>query len=215
MTESAPATASTNNPSSDDYARITVDTPFNAGELITFFKDGERLLRINPLYHFERFERLEGDRYRIRLNNHSNGKTLDTEIAIEHAGSGIVLHYGEGIKSRTEIHIVPGSPENGPAQIVLTDFYDRYSEQENQTRLDDVDRSIEPWGRGLHRYLGLWKRWSWLAPWRWYMTRAWLPMRPMARRIAFFLIVITLAEIVIFLMIFVIFALELDRHLQI
>ncbi len=65
----------------------------------------------------------------------------------------------------------------------------------------------------LHRYLRRWKRWSWLPGWKFYMRHVWQPMKPMARRISFILIVVTLAEFIVFLLVFAIFWLELDKYI--
>jgi hypothetical protein len=46
------------------------------------------------------------------------------------------------------------------------------------------------------------------------MRRIWQPMKPMARRIAFILIVLTAAEFVLFLFIFIIFRLELHKYID-
>jgi hypothetical protein len=43
------------------------------------------------------------------------------------------------------------------------------------------------------------------------MRFVWQPMRPLGRRIAFLLIVITALEFVVFLMVFTVFWLELDK----
>ena len=77
-----------------------------------------------------------------------------------------------------------------------------------------MDKSLIQWGHALHRYLRQWKRWSGVAPWRWYMRRVWQPMRPMARRIVFLLIMVTALEFIGFLMVFTIFWLELDKYLD-
>jgi hypothetical protein len=82
---------------------------------------------------------------------------------------------------------------------------------EREARTDEVDQSLVQWGHDLHRYLARWNRWSRYAPWRWYMTRVWQPMTPMARRVVFLLIVITAMEFAAFLMVMTIFVLELDK----
>jgi hypothetical protein len=46
------------------------------------------------------------------------------------------------------------------------------------------------------------------------MRKIWQPMKPMARRITFILIMITLVEFVLFLMVFTIFWLELDKYIN-
>jgi hypothetical protein len=45
------------------------------------------------------------------------------------------------------------------------------------------------------------------------MRRVWQPMRPMARRIVFLLIMVTALEFIGFLMVFTIFWLELEKYL--
>ncbi|MES9902269.1 MAG: hypothetical protein ABW168_06250 [Sedimenticola sp.] len=56
------------------------------------------------------------------------------------------------------------------------------------------------WGEDLQAYLVHWNRWSGFAPWRWYMRRIWLPMKPSARRITYILLWISLVEVALILL---------------
>ena len=48
--------------------------------------------------------------------------------------------------------------------------------------------------------------------WKFYMRRIWQPMKPMARRICFILMVVTAAEFIVFLLVFAVFWLEMDKY---
>ena len=84
---------------------------------------------------------------------------------------------------------------------------------EREKSLDEVDKSLVNWGNDLYRYLRQWKRWSWVPGWQWYMRKIWQPMKPMGRRIAYILFVISAAEMILFLLVFTVFRLELSKYL--
>ncbi len=204
----------TANPSQDgeDAAWVTIETPFAAEELRSFLDDVERLYRINSLLVFEDWRQTDKTRYRLRAKNLSNGRLLDTELNVEATDDGIAVRYSEGLKTATRFRVEPWP--DGPAKLIVTDDYSGTSADEREARIDEVDKSLVVWGRNLHRYLHQWKKWSWVPGWKFYMRRVWQPMKPMARRICFILIVVTAAEFVVFLFIFTIFSLELDKYLE-
>jgi hypothetical protein len=88
------------------------------------------------------------------------------------------------------------------------DDYSRLPAAEREQRMDEVDRSLTAWGRGLYTYLAQVRRWGWCPPWRWYMRRLWVPMKPMARRISWMLIMINAVFFVLFLLVALIFWIE-------
>lgn len=196
----------------EDAAWVTIETPFTAEELRPFLGDVERLFRINPLLIFEDWHRTGETRYRLRAKNLSNGRVLDTELAVETGDDGIAVRYSEGLKTATRFRVEP-QPE-GAAKLIVTDDYSGTSPDEREARIDEVDKSLVLWGRSLHRYLHQWKKWSWVPGWKFYMRRVWQPMKPMARRICNILIVVTAAEFVLFLLVFAIFWLELDKYIE-
>ncbi len=198
-------------PEENDAAWVVVETGLEAEELFRICQDVERLFRINPAYVFRRWEDLGGGTFRWAAFNESNDREIDTRLSAERLPDGLAVAYATGLKTRTTFRVEPGG--GGGARLVVTDDYSGTPEAERETRKDEVDTSLNSWGYGLHKYLRQWRRWSGLAPWRWYMRRVWQPMRPMARRIVFLLIVITVLEFVGFLAVFAIFRLNLEGYL--
>lgn len=195
-----------------DAAWATIETPFSEAELRAFLDDVERLFRINSLMVFETWEPAGDGGFRFKARNQSNGQTVDVGVHLEPGEHGLVVRYAGGLKTSTAFRVEPGA--GGTAKLVVTDDYSGIPAAERETRMDEVDKSLVHWARDLHRYMWQWEKWSWLPGWRFYMRRVWQPMRPMARRIAFMLIMITLVEFVMFLFVFVIFWFELDRFID-
>lgn len=194
-----------------DAAWVTIETPFGNSALLSFLDDVERLYRINPMLVFERWEQTGGCAFRLAAKNLSNGKRLDTGLEAEFTADGVIVRYDSGIRSSTSFRVE--SSNTGDARLIVTDDYSGTPRAERDARVDEVDRSLVHWGNALYRYLRQWKRWSWVPGWRFYMRRVWQPMRPMARRITFILLVLTLAEIVLFGVVFIVFRLELDKYI--
>lgn len=192
-----------------DAAWVTIETPLSADALLAFcHADVERLFRINSLQRFEEWRQVAENEHHIRLRNFVNGKDLETGLHVEPLADGLRVTYDRGLKTATTFRV---EGKGGGAQLVVTDDYSGTPAAEREARTDEVDQSLVQWGHDLHRYLAKWNRWSRYAPWRWYMTRVWQPMTPMARRVVFLLIVITAMEFVVFLMVMAIFVLELDK----
>lgn len=175
-----------------DWASVTIETTLAATALRRFLDDVERLYRINPLLEIAAFERTGGDTYRLQALNLSNGREIATQLRVLADDHGIEARYADGLKAATSFRV---EPSGTVSRLVVTETYGG-SEEERRARLDEVDLSLNVWGRALHDYLGHWARWSWLAPWRWYMARVWQPMRPSSRRIVFMIWVISLFEMV-------------------
>ncbi|MAG96620.1 MAG: hypothetical protein CMM08_08050 [Rhodospirillaceae bacterium] len=196
----------------DDAAWVTIETPFDADRLRRFLEDIKRLYRINSMLEFEEL-RQTGDReYRLKAKNLSNGRSVETDLEVRRADGGVIVTYSNGLKTSTTFRVDP--KPDGNAQLVVTDDYGGTSGEEREARIDEVDKSLVQWGRDLHRYLRLSKRWSAVPGWNFYMRRVWQPMKPSARRICYLLSMITLAEFVVFLMVFSVFWLELDKFLD-
>ncbi len=191
---------------------MTIETPFDATELRSFLDDVERLYRINSLLIFEEWRQIGDSQYRLRAKNLSNDKFLETNLDVETADDGITVRYSDGLRTATTFRVDP-QPDN-TAKLTVTDDYGGTSRDQREARIDEVDKGLVQWGTSLHRYLHRWKRWSWVPGWKFYMRRVWQPMKPMARRITFILIMVTAAEFVAFLLVFTIFRLELDKYLD-
>ena len=195
-----------------DVAWVTIETPFDGGHLKDFLGDIERLYRINSLTEFEEWRNNGNGKYLFRAKNLSNGKNVETGLDVAVSESGVNVSYSSGLKTATRFRTEPNA--DGLASLVITDDYGGTPAEVRKSRIDEVDKSLEQWGRDIHRYLHQWKRWSWLPGWRWYMRCVWQPMKPSARRISFMIIMITLAEFVMFLFVFLIFWLELDKFMD-
>lgn len=174
-----------------DAAWVTIETRLAPDALIAFLGDVERLLRINPLIEFRKFESNGENSYCFQARNLSNGRDIEVAFLVRGQPDGICLDYEDGIKSRTRFEV-----ERGPrhARLRVSDEYGAIPEDQRRQRLDEVDRSLNAWGRELHDYLRQWARWKWLPPWRWYMRRVWQPMRPSTRRIVYMIWMISLFE---------------------
>lgn len=191
---------------SEDCAWVIIRVPQAPAELRVWLDDLETLLRVNSLLEISRWETLAVDRGHLRGRNLSNGRQIDVEFEWQGSADRVVIVYRSGLKRTTTLAVEP-SPEGGAA-LRITDDYSDWSEAERKARLDEVDRSLTQWGHDLHRFFHVWQRWGWLPPWRWYTRRVWLRMKPSARRITRFILWLTLAEIVVFLGIVVVFVSE-------
>jgi hypothetical protein len=195
-----------------DRAWVRVATSLSPAALAAFCQDIERLFRINSMYEFKEW-RPEGEgRHFMRLSNLSNGHDFATQIRVEPRADGVRVVYASGLKTATEFRAEQAGPDDGVAAggavLVVIDDYSATPEAERQVRAGEIDKSLVWWGHDLHRYLKQWVRWSRFRPWRWYMRRLWLPMKPKARRITFMLIAITVFELVAGILAIAFFALR-------
>jgi hypothetical protein len=190
---------------SEDAAWVSIDTPMAPAELGALLADPERLLRVNSQWVFQRWERPSADRFRLRVDNRSNGWLWDTSGTITHMPDGMRLDYDAGIKAFTRFLI---EPAGDGARLWVVEDYGRLPQEERRRRKDEVDRSLTRWGQDLYRYLRGWARWSGFPPWRWYMEAVWRPMRPLTRRITRLLMWATAAELLLFLGLVLVLRLE-------
>ena len=202
-----------NNPSADDKqdaAWVTIETPFDAEGLSGFLDDVERLFRINSLLVFDDWQSLGAGEYRFKAKNLSNAQTVETAFKAVREGDTLTLTYRGGLKTTTTFRMDPKA--DGMVDLCITDDYSGTSASEREARINEVDKSLTQWGRDMRQYLLSWKKWAWIPGWKWYRRRIWQPMKPIARRICFMLLVITALEFFAFLMVFTIFWLELDTY---
>lgn len=189
----------------DDAAWVRLATPLTPAELLGLCGDVARLLRLNPLVEYEVLAETDGV-WRLEGRNRATGCAFATTARVERRPDGLSLAYGDGLKASTRLRVEPR--DDGGADLVVVEDYGRLPPRQRQARLAEVDRSLVPWGRALHRHAVRWRRWSRLAAWRWWMDRVWLAMKPSARRVAWMVSVVTAAEFVAFLMVFTIYWLE-------
>jgi hypothetical protein len=190
----------------EDIAWVTIETPLSSDNLQNFIRDLERLFRINSLLEIERWEMLHNDRIAFEAFNLSNGKHLKSELNVEWIDKGLRINYDGLLKCSTSFQVE--STKKGGSNLTITDDYSGIEETQRRQRLDEVDRSLNQWGRDLYTYLQLWRRWSWLPLWCWYMQRVWQPMKPSARRVTYWIVWIALAEMALVLLLIVILVIE-------
>ena len=179
----------------ENFAWAVINTPLVEDELIAFCQaDVERLLRINPYLEFHKWVRQKEDKYIFAGRNFSQEEPFDfeTSILVEELTNGLRLRYSNVLKKDTEF-LVESSPYG--SKLTIQEHYYPLAENNQEEWLKQVDRSLTTWAGDIQKYLVMWNRWQWFAPWRWYMYRVWQRMKPSGRRIAYMFWWITLIEI--------------------
>jgi hypothetical protein len=172
-----------------DEAWVGIDITLSAPELARFCADVERLYRINPYLEFRGWQDGPGTAD-VSYRNLSNGQDYKGRFSIRRASEfDFSVRYDRGIKRETRFVIEPLA---SGSRLVITDDY---SGAGPEADLSEVDRSLHAWGTALRAYLERDARWGHIRPWRWYMRRVWVPMKPSARRITYILLVVAVAEV--------------------
>jgi hypothetical protein len=185
-----------------DRAWVTVDVPLAPERLLGICRDLERLFRINPLLEFDHWRWLGPTHVQLAGRNLGNGRPFASEADLVWTGDGWQLTYRAGLKSATRLRV---EPHGAGSRLTLEDDYSGTPPAERAARLEEVDRTLLPWGSALQAYLRSVRHWSWCPVWRWYVRRVWLPMKPSSRRIVGMLWWIGLAELVLFVGILALF----------
>lgn len=189
----------------DDQAWVVIETPSAPATLAEFCRDLERLYRINPYHEFRTWRSAGPDRVDAAFRNLSIQRDFDLKLSIHHTSDrDFTVHYDSGIKRSTRFEIEPAP---AGSRLKITDDY-RGATNGVPVDTSEVDKSLHAWGVALHDYLQREARWGRYMLWRWYMRRMWVPMKPTARRITFIILMVTLAEIVLFVLVMVIYWLE-------
>jgi hypothetical protein len=191
---------------SADAVWVSLDVPQSPTSVMQEWRDVETMLRLNPYYYFQTWSRTGPTTYRAEFENQSN--QTQNMLAIESRegpGPEFTLHYDSGLKRRTVFSV---EAVMGGSRLTITDDYEGVPETERQQRLPEVDKSLKAWGESLRVYFVRLQRWSWLPGWRWYIRRAWIPMKPSARRIVWWIYLIAVAEFFFFLFVLMIFLIE-------
>lgn len=193
---------------SQDAAWVVVPSRLGPEAVLALCADVERVFRINPFLEFREWRQLGPSAYQGAWRNLSNEQDVKVAMTVERAPDGWVVSYSEGLKKSTRLRV---EPDEKGSKLTLVDDYERLSAEEREQRLMEVDKSLLGWGQGLGTYFKQYRRWSWLAPWRWYMNRFWMRMKPSARRISWLIFVITLAEFGFFVFVALIWWIEQQR----
>jgi hypothetical protein len=192
----------------EDKAWVEIVAPVDLRILRTLCDDLECLFRINPYLDFKVWQNTGPDRFHIELHNNSNDQELTLDLTrVRNSDTSFSVHYAQGLKAVTQFELST-TPQG--SKLVITDDYSRLPQSERERRINEVDRSLEAWGRDIYEYLIRYKRWRWFAPWRWYMRRVWTPMTPMARRIVWMVILVDAAFFGLFLFVMLIYWIEFE-----
>ena len=177
---------------SEDRVWATIQTTLRPEALRDFYRDLERLYRINPYSEFRVWKETAPGQFHVEFHNLSNHQDYSLDFTlIPESDSAFIVRYAQGIKATTRFEI---QPTGLGSSLTITDDYNRLPAEERAQRLDEVDKSLPAWGHAIHEYLRRHQRWGWILPWRWYMRWMWVPMKPSARRIAWMLYLITVVE---------------------
>ncbi|MDH5391755.1 MAG: hypothetical protein OEY11_01090 [Gammaproteobacteria bacterium] len=181
---------------SKDAAWVSFKSAMETQLLIDFCQDINRLFRINPYLEFENWQRCGDNCYQLSARNLSNDPpvNINNTLQVMPLHDGVKISYNEGLKSSTTFKI---EVADEGSKVTIIEDYEALDEDERQSRLHEVDKSLTKWAEDIQMYLQRWKRWSWFAPWRWYMKKVWQPMKPAARRITYMLLWISLVEVVV------------------
>lgn len=190
----------------EDKAWVTIQTPLPLAELRSFCTRLEYLYRINPYLELRQWRETGPGHFHVELRNLSNERDVVDDFVLEQESENVFrVRYLRGIKRHTEFRLEPFA--DGSC-LTVTDDYGALAATERQAREAEVDKSLNAWGHALYVFFRRWKRWGWIAPWRWYMRRVWMPMKPSARRIAWMVILITIVEFFFFLFVLLIYLIE-------
>jgi hypothetical protein len=182
-----------------DAAWVVIDAPLDPDALAEFCLDLERLYRINPYLEFRAWRRTGPDAFAAAFRNLSNQREFALKLVCERGSArDFTVHYSPGIRRSTRFEIEAAA---GGSRLRITDDYSGAASPD----IGEVDRSLHAWGVALKQYLLRERRWSWCPPWRWYMRRVWVQMKPAARRITFMILLITLAEIALIALVMAIY----------
>ncbi len=191
---------------SEDKAWVVIPTSMPPEELRRFCRDLERLYRINPYLEFTQWRTQPPARVHAEFRNLSNLQDYQLDLTlVTESDSVFLVRYSAGVKAATRFEIQAATRGS---TLTITDDYSRLPAEERVQRAHEADKSLPAWGQALFDYLRHHRRYGWLAPWRWYMRKVWVPMKPSARRIVWMLYVITIVELFAVLFIALIWWLE-------
>lgn len=191
-------------PPGRDAAWVVIETAVGAAELAAFCSDLECLYRINPFLEFKSWRQSAADRFTAQFVNHSNRQEVVLEGRVTRVSDlEFRIDFATGLKKSTSVEIRPG-PRG--ARLTITDEYGPIAGSVPPEA--GIDRSLHAWGVALGAYLERDRRWGRVPLYRACMRRLWLPMSPSARRIAFLVLVIGLADALLIALGFAIYWLE-------
>lgn len=205
-------------PAGEDAAWISVELPLSQRDAYAFIQQTEVLFRLNPYLQIKSWQEdapgriYPGKQIYLDALNEMNGmmQTMTLSVRDVQPELSYSLSYDRGLKQATVFTVVGITPVS--CRLTMKERYPaEISVAEREARLNEVDKSLVPWGAAIHGYFIRRKRWGWLPFYNRLQDSFWLGMVPRHRRIARMLIWITVLEFVVFLFVFVIYWLELGR----
>ena len=202
----------------EDAAWISVELPLSQRDTYAFIQRTELLFRLNPHLEIKSWQEdtpgkiYPGKQIHLDVLNEMNGvaQTMVINVGDVQPEVSYSLRYDRGLKQAT-IFTIEGLASGLCRLIVKERYSTEISVAEREARLNEVDKSLVPWGAAIHSYFMSRARWGWLPGYNWFQNTFWLGMTPRHRRIARLLIWTTVLEFVVFLFVFVIYWLELGR----
>ena len=163
-------------------------------------------MRINPCYKFSLWQWHAGEGAHLKFFNESNQQQCEVDVHVHIQGDhGVTLSYDRGVKVRTHFAVQPGA--QGASLVVLDEYAPLTATEEKQALLA-VDKSLNAWGEALRLFFVRQRRYHYLPGWRWYIRRVWIPMQPAARRIIWYIWLISIFEFFFFLFVLTIYIIE-------
>lgn len=202
----------------EDSASVAVELPLSQDDAYSLIQRTEFLFRLNPYLEIKSWqEEAPGKIYpgkQIHLDslNEMNGMAQAMTMSVSDArpGRSYSLSYGRGLKQNTVFVVESITPDS--CRWTVKEIYPSgISPAEREARMNEVDKSLVPWGAAIHKYCVRRARWGWLPFFNWFQDSFWAGMAPRHRRISRLLIWTTVLEFVVFLFVFVIYWLELAR----
>ncbi|MCR4302699.1 MAG: hypothetical protein NUV63_00535 [Gallionella sp.] len=202
----------------EDSASVAVDLPLSQGDAYSFIQRTEFLFRLNPYLEIKSWQEdapgriYPGKKIRLDSLNEMNGmaQTMTLSVSDVQPGISYSLSYDRGLKQNTIFLVESITPDS--CRLTVKEIYPSgISPAEREARLNEVDKSLVPWGAAIHNYFARCARWGWLPFFGWFQDSFWAGMAPRHRRISRLLIWTTALEFVVFLFVFVIYWLELGR----
>jgi hypothetical protein len=202
----------------EDAALISVELPLSQRDVYAFIQQTELLFRLNPYLAVQSWQEdspgriFPGKKIHLDALNEMNGmqQTMTLSVTDVQPEISYTLNYDTGLKQSTVFTVESITPDS--CRLSVKERYPSdIGEAEREARLNEVDKSLVPWGAAIHGYFKRRKRWGWLPFYNRFQDSFWFGMVPRHRRIARLLIWITVLEFVVFLFVFVIYWLELAR----
>lgn len=172
-------------------AWIKIPTKLAVNDLSEFCSHLERLFRLNPYLQIELWQPKSLSLTEVKWENHSNTETFTVETTMQALKNKneIEINYSKGIKQKTFFIIEPF--EQDSALLIVDDYGD--SEPD---KLGGVDKSLQAWGVSLERFFKHYALLKKIPGIDIVIDRFWIRLSPMARRITYILLVITIVEVI-------------------